>query len=49
MPESLLRCRGLVDGTPRMEGAHLKTIEKYPTELSPDSCHADVLVRPHCG
>ncbi|MGH0183403.1 UNVERIFIED_CONTAM: hypothetical protein FKN15_011960 [Acipenser sinensis] len=28
---ALLRCRGLVDETLRMEGAHLKTPEMYPT------------------
>ncbi|MGH0117170.1 UNVERIFIED_CONTAM: hypothetical protein FKN15_029583 [Acipenser sinensis] len=28
--QALLRCRGLVDETLRMEGAHLKTPEMYP-------------------
>ncbi|MGH0119352.1 UNVERIFIED_CONTAM: hypothetical protein FKN15_006084 [Acipenser sinensis] len=34
--QALLRCRGLVDETPRMEGTHLKTPEMYPTQLNPD-------------
>jgi len=32
-----------------MEGAHLKTLEMYPTWLNPDGCHAGPLGRLHCG